>query len=69
MNFTNKHKLFLNVFLLLFFSYLLAEKVITGINSQRFNYIRIIFNVIIIVTIIMNLIKFNKDESKQSEED
>jgi len=62
MNFTNKHKLYLNILLLLFFSYLLAEKVVIGINTQRFNYIRIFFNVIIIVTIIMNVIKFNKNE-------
>lgn len=59
MNFTNKHKLYFNVILLFIFTYLLTSKIIYGIKTQDFNYIRIGLNALIIAFTIKNINKYN----------
>ena len=62
MNFTNKQKMYFNVFLLFIFSYFLASKVIYGIKTQDFNYVRIGLNVIVIFFTIKNINKYNTED-------
>ncbi len=62
MNFTNKHKLYLNVFLLFVFVYMLASKVIQGFKTQDFSYMRIGINALLLVFTIKNIIKYNVED-------
>ncbi len=67
MNFTNKHKLYLNVFLLFVFVYMLASKVIQGFKIQDFNYLRIGLLVFLIVSTILRIIKYNREEENNTQ--
>ena len=60
MNFTNKHKLYFNVVLLLIFIFRFVQKILLGYKSLDFNYFRIVFNAIIIIALIVNIIKYFK---------
>lgn len=60
MNFTNKHKLYFNVVLLLIFIFRFVQKIFLGYKLLDFNYFRIVFNAIIIIALIVNIIKYYK---------
>ena len=62
MNFTNKHKLYFNVILLFIFSYLLTAKIIEGIKTQEFNYLRIGINALFVILTIKSITKYNKED-------
>jgi hypothetical protein len=62
MNFTNKHKLYFNVILLFIFSYLLTAKIIDGIKTQEFNYLRIGINILVVGLTIKSIIKYNNED-------
>ncbi len=62
MNFTNKHKLYFNVFLLFVFTYLLASKIMNGFKTQDFNYFRIGLNTLLIIFTVRNITKYNVEE-------
>ena len=66
MNFTIKQKLYFNVFLLLIFMFRFAQKIILGYKIQDFHYFRILFNAIIIVVLILNIIKYYKIEEEET---
>jgi hypothetical protein len=66
MNFTIKHKLYFNVFLFFIFIFRFAQKIIHGYKTQDFNYLRIVFNAIIIVFLILNIIKYYKIEEEKT---
>lgn len=61
MNFTNKQKLYFNVFLLFVFTYFLSSKLINGYKTQDFNYLRIIVNIAAIFFTIKSINKYNID--------
>jgi hypothetical protein len=60
MNFTNKHKLYFNVVLLLIFIFRFVQKIFLGYKLLDFNYFRIVFNAIIIIALMVNIIKYYK---------
>ena len=60
MNFTYKHKLYFNVVLLLIFIFRFVQKIFLGYKLLDFNYFRIVFNAIIIIALIVNIIKYYK---------
>jgi hypothetical protein len=60
MNFTNKHKLYFSVVLLLIFIFRFVQKIFLGYKLLDFNYFRIVFNAIIIIALIVNIIKYYK---------
>ena len=59
MNFSNKQKLYFNVFLLFLFTYFLTTKLINGYKMHDFNYLRIIINVLAIFFTIKSINKYN----------
>ena len=62
MKITNKHKLYFNVLLLFIFAYLLTSKILTGIKTNEFNYLRIIINAVVIFFTIQNINRYNVEE-------
>jgi hypothetical protein len=66
MSFTIKQKLYFNVFLLLIFMFRFAQKLILVYKTQDFHYFRILFNAIIIVVLILNIIKYYKIEEEET---
>ena len=60
MNFTNKQKLYFSVVLLLIFNFRFVQKIFLGYKLHDFNYFRIVFNAIIIIALIVNIIKYYK---------
>ncbi len=59
MNFTDKHKLYFNVFLLFVLTYLLTAKLLNGFKTQDFDYLRIVFYIVFIGLSIKNINKHN----------
>ena len=68
MTFTNKHKLYLNVVLLFLFAYMLTSNVLKGFKTQDFNYIRIGLLVFIIISTILRIIKYNREDDNTTQQ-
>ena len=62
MKFTNKHKLYFNVFLLFGLAYLLTTIILKGLKTNDFNYIRIFINAFLIFLTIKSIKKYNVEE-------
>ncbi len=68
MTFTNKHKLYLNVVLLFVFAYMLTSHVLVGFKTQDFNYLRIGLLVFIIISTILRIIKYNREDENTTQQ-
>ena len=62
MNLTNKHKLFIHITILFIASYLLTGNVLSGIKSNKFDFIKIGIYSLVLVYSIFGTIKYNKDQ-------
>lgn len=68
MTFTNKHKLYLNVVLLFVFAYMLTTNILIGSKTQDFNYLKIGLLVFVIISSILRIIKYNREEENTTQQ-
>ena len=67
MKINNKTLVYIYVVVLFILTYLLASRVIVGIKTQQFDYLRLSVNLALLIYIIIKVIKLGKIENDKTE--
>jgi hypothetical protein len=67
MKINNKTLVYIYVIVLFILTYLLASRVILGIKTQQFDYLRLSVNLALLIYIIIKVIKLGKIENDKTE--
>jgi hypothetical protein len=67
MKINNKTLVYIYVVVLFILTYLLASRVILGIKTQQFDYLRLSVNLALLIYIIIKVIKLGKIENDKTE--
>lgn len=67
MKLNNKTLLYFYVIVLFALTYLLAARVISGIKTQQFDYLKIAVNSGLMIYVIVKIVKLGKAENDQNE--
>jgi hypothetical protein len=60
MKFTNQTKIYLHVALLLLFTFLFANQLLTSIKTNNYNYLRLTLRFAAILVVVFQIIKLSK---------
>ncbi|MEC4005581.1 hypothetical protein OX283_013000 [Flavobacterium sp. SUN052] len=64
---SNKTRIYLYVALLFVLTYLLANRIFTGIRTHEFDYLKLTANGVILAYVIYQIIKFGKIENDKTD--
>ena len=67
MKLNNKTLVYVYVVALFILTYLLASRIIVGIKTQEFDYIRLSVNFVLLIYIIIKVVKLGKIENDKTE--
>lgn len=62
MKFTNQTKIYLHIALLLLFTFLLANQLLTSIKTNNYNYLRFTLRVAAILVVVFQIINLRKNK-------